>query len=461
MPNEHRRASYVLVVALVLCLCPRARAVKTSLQGALTLAGTWTDNPLNAASDGPVPPRADYALSVRPSLILSVGTPRVVQTLSGTFSGDFYLEHVSPNAYSGSFTWGGAFLTSKTTDLLTNASVSYSRLSATPVQDSSATPVTVQRPGSDGFINATLTESLKWEISPRLHLLQALGFISFNPINSNQASTLTLTPHLALEGVFRRDAFSGELLVSYIHFSEVHGPVTATDGTVDANALLTPERQILTTTLLSRWRHDFGHFWLTELGLGAIAIARIGGSNADWQPAANASLRYVHPAANLELAYLHSAPPDPIVAQVFASDSVVLRALVPLGAKSRVALSASAGYAHNATIDTDAGTTRSAAHVGLVDATLSWRPIDEITISTRYAYNVQSADSGAVDASNAVPIASFMRHTVIVSVAGLFPATAAVIVPGRRPMRVDASSESLIAEPHSEPEPHAEPEPSH
>src|SRR5262245_16180038 len=104
------------------------------LQGQLSTSGGYNSNVTNAPTNAnlstdPNAPRveADEFFDVRPSLVLTAGTPRALNRLAYAFSANLFLEHSNANSYSHALDWAGFFLLSPTTDLLVTANGSYAQ----------------------------------------------------------------------------------------------------------------------------------------------------------------------------------------------------------------------------------------------------------------------------------------------------------------------------------------------
>lgn len=302
--------------------------------------------------------------------------------------------------------------------------------------------------GGVTFIGATASEAFGWEVDPHWRLVETLAFNGYWPLDPRDSpDSYSLDGHLVAERSFRKDALGLDLRSAYSLYGEVRGPTAAPDGTAIPDGVVTPRQQVLINELTAKWRHDYGHFWNTELDAGVVETNRVeGGGTAIWQPAGRAALRYLHDYGQVDLSYAHTVQPNVLLGQTFAVDQVLLRGNVPLGRETHVVFDASLAYQYARQIDFDTGGDLSHTNVFLVDATLGYAPRKEIQVFARYQFFDQLGTVGDFD-----PQPSFLRHVVLVGIIGTYPGEAAATVPTRQALRVDRSDMTGIPAPHSEP----------
>src|SRR5262249_55486820 len=154
--------------------------------------------------------------------------------------------------------------------------------------------------------------------------------------------------------------------------------VALTDiGTPNSAAAGTPPQPTqLLTSLVFRWRHDLGNFWVSQLEAGVMEImrARDGGGRI-WQPTGAASIRYAKLFGQAELQYRHLAQANVFVGQTFITDQILLSGAIPLGSlRSPFSLSLGGGYSHGRLVDVNMGSLPNSVDLIEVDTALIWRP---------------------------------------------------------------------------------------
>jgi hypothetical protein len=449
-----RRACVVAAVAVWVAGPALARA-KTVVQGVAFASVGFTDNVLSL----PVPPPGattpgpdwDFFFQLRPSVVLTTGTPRAIQRLAYVFDANLFASHSEANSYTNRLEWAGFFLPTKATEVLVSAAVSEGRLNTFNLTTGSAQqPLQAVAPGGTTFVGATLLQSLNWELAQNWRSLQTLGFNAYVPIDPRLTpSSFEVDTHWGTDHGWKHDALGFDLRVDWVLYTEVRGPAPPVTGggVPTGNGVVSPQQQQIINALVLKWKHDFGHFWNTQAELGAVIDTPANGTGSSIvQPAALAAVRYLHPYSQVELNYAHTVQPNTIVGQTFAIDSVLLRVAVPFGEKSRVVGSASGGYQHGSVLDLVTGGTTSSVELILADATITWSPRREFNAYVRYQYFNQIGH-----ASDPAPQPSLSRQTVMLGITGAFPGEPAAVVPTREALRVDRSDATGIPEPHSQP----------
>ncbi len=428
-----------------------ARAQKLVLQGSVLADAGWTDNVLSVPANPPpgtAGPQQDGFAEIRPSLIFTANHPRVITRLAYTFDANLYFSHSEADSYSNRLDWTGFFLTSKTTELLTTLSVQEGRLNTFNFSTASATtPIQVTPAGGTTFVGASFQELFNWDITSKWRFSQSLGFNSYFPlVPRTSPDTYDLDTHWTADRAFKHDALAGDLRLDYSLYTQVRGPVLNADGSTNPDGVVTAQESQLILAPVGKWRHDYGHFWNSELDAGLIVVFPITQTGSpQLQPAAYAAIRYLHLYAQAELSYAHTVQPNAITAQTFALDQVALRGAIPFGLKSHVSLATSVGYQHGRILDFAGSGTLATVDLVLVDATVTWQPRPEVAVFARYQFFDQLGN-----ASDAVPEPTFARNTVMVGLIGTYPGAPAAVVPTRAALRVDRSDAVGIGEPHSE-----------
>jgi hypothetical protein len=438
-----RRAA-LLCVALLL---PATARAKMQLQGQVTASAGWTDNILSSPT-----PIADFLFELKPSLIFTAGVPRFVSRLAYIFTADLFATHSSANSYNHRVDWSAFATTSKSTDILLHLAFSEGRLNTLTLGTGSAlTTVTPLSNTTQEFAGLQANEAFTWDITSTWRFFQTIALNSYWPLNPRiTPDTYDLDQHLISERAWRHDAVALDLKVDFALFTQLNGNVPDVTGRA-VPGIVSPEQDVLVDALTIRWKHDYGHFWNTQIDIGVVESNLAHNTKSIiWQPAAFAAVRYLHPYGTAELTYTHLIAPNAIVASVFITDSAILRAALPLGhyEKTHLSFAASGGYQYAQGLDEVSGNTISHTHIALADATLSWMPRIEFSIYARYQFMDQIGNASGDDL---LPLPSFHKHTVMLGLTGTWPGEPAAVVPTRQALRVDRGDAITIPEPHSEP----------
>jgi len=438
-----RRAALLCVALLV----PASARAKDKLQLQLTVSAGWTDNILSTPN-----PIADFYFQLRPALVLTAGIPRFVTRLAYIFTADIYATHLDAFSYNNRLEWNSLVTTSKTTSMLLGLALTEGRLNTIATGLGSAlTPITPTANNSQIFASLQAAEQFAWDISQQWRLYQTLALITYWPINPrNTPDTYDLDQHIITERSWRHDALALDFKFDFAIYTQLYQYAPDMQGQA-MPGVVQPEQDVQVNGATLRWKHDFGHFWNTQLDFGVVESNLARGSHVIiWQPAAMAALRYLHPNGTAELSYTHMVAPNTIVAQTFISDQALLRLALPLGRpeKTHLALSASGGYQYAQGLDYAKGNDLSTTHIAIADATLSWMPRLEFSIYARYQFMDQFGNASGADPA---PLPSFHKHTVLIGATGTWPGEPAAVVPTREALRVDRGDAINIPEPHSEP----------
>jgi hypothetical protein len=449
----------LLVVAAAITSSARAQ-LKSSAQVVTAVSGGYTDNVLSVPPRDPnvpgsVGPQSDAFFQLRPGLIFTLAAPRTVQRLNCDFVADLYATHPNANSYSLRLEWLGYHQTSKVTELFVGASLTLGRTNTFNLgTDSANTPLSLTPAGGVTFLTAAVNESFAWDVTPQLRFLQTFRWSTYAPLDPKLTPlTFEVDMHLILERVFRRDALAVDLRNDHAHFHEVRDPT-------DPTRLISPTRDVLINSLVARWRHDYGHWWNTEIDAGVVEASLIASPTAVLvHPVALAAVRYLGDRGLAELSYQHNVLPNLIVGGTLLVDQVLLRGAVPFDRKRQVTLSSSVAYQYGRNIDFQSvnfPSTRavfiadvtSATHAILVDVTITYMPRREIALFARYQLYDQIGQTNL--ASN---LPSYVRNVIMIGVAGSYPGDPTAIVPSRPPLRVDRTDALTIPDTHTPEEP--------
>ncbi len=379
---------------------------RVMVRGAILASGGWTDNARSQPSSAPGGQQRDEFFDLQPGMIVAHETPTFVEQLGVRLTSSSYLENPEARAYAGRLDWGGFFELSPSSSILLGASGQIGRFNTFTTLDGAAgTPITALPPSGITFTTLGAQEQAAHDFSPAWRGLQGLEVNSFLPLSSGaaQPKSVSVDHRFGGERSYVRDALGFEIRNAYALYTAVAGSRA--------------QQAQLTESIVGRWRHELSREFGSQLDAGAAVVTRaddFGG--ALFLPVVTAMLRYTVDAGQAEASYSHAATANVFVGQTFVSDSGVLRLGLPLG-RSRFALSGSLGVSRGRAANTSDGTYGPAISVLVADAALSWAATPEVGVSLRYQLTDQHG--GAV-MDQLAP--SYLRSTVLLSIAAVYPA---------------------------------------
>lgn len=445
-----------VLAALVLALVAGAPAAAGPfLQGSVSLNGGWTDNGSGAPS-GTGGAATDVYGEIRPSLLLLTGTPRTVVRLGYSLTGALHLQS-ELDSYTNRIDAAAALAPAKTTTLFLFLSATEGPLLTQLTQaDPSGGQVMVLPSGNNVLLSTGAGASLHWEITPRWRLSTALAFSLVAPLTSpREPLNLVADGGVGFDHLWARDSLGAQARVAFADYGATHTPVTL----MNPSGIASPEQRAMTSSLTVRWRHDFGHFFTSNLAAGASGSFHADGSGQQWGATGSAALHYVHPIAQAALSYSHGVEPNAFTGQTYNVDTVSLRAGLPLGRRTQLMLSASTGYQH-ASVTGATGGNSGDVDVVMADVGLTWWPRPELSVGARYQLSDQFGSSNTMTVpTSATGSPSFLRNLVMVSLTVRYPSTPYPLAFPRIGVRVDGTDQAASTPAHAEPPPPAEPAP--
>lgn len=420
-----------VLLAIVLCAAPGGSArANTVLQGMATVEGGYNTNPLGQAIGRP-----DWFWDIRPGLRLTSLFDRGLFYAQYTFDATMYLHRSAASGYSNDFSVGTLLITSRTTQLTLSAGVLQSNVNnIQALQTSVSAPIVIVPAGTAQFVSPHASAGINWDITQAWRLSEVSTFTAFVPISEGLRQTYDINNVLLAGRSWRRDSLDLQLRVDYINFPEemVNGvSVAGSDQLLQA--------------LSTRWLHDFGSFFSTELQGGVLLAMRASdGGGRLWRPIARAALHYRREEGSADLAYEHAVEASIFSGATYDNDQVSLRIGIPLGRTTGVAFAASGAYMRSNVYNAFLGTLSGSSDVWLADATLSWSPWREMSFFARYSFTDQIGNP-----TDPSPIPSFMRHLVVAGVTIVYPAEAAAPVGFRGSVRADRADAVEVPALHS------------
>ncbi len=435
------------VAGVLLLLGPASARATPTVQGSVALSGGWSDNVgdlpigLAAATEGPA---GEFFGEVSPSITINSGSARLLQSLSYTLDLLGYL-HTSW-AYSNRLDWNLMYTASPRTQIVVGAygfegGVNTLTLGADPTNNQVGALPT----GLATILNFGASEGVRYEASPVWLLTEALMLFGNIPVDNSliMPAGVAVDPAFQAARVWKSDSVGGELRTTWVWF----GAQTDANGSV-----VTPAEQQLISRLQASWKHDFGHFFSTELGGGAIEVMRVDtGGGRFWDWAGLAGAHYVREQGQLDLVYTHGVEPSLLVGQTFDADQVYLRGAIPLARKVPLTLALSTGFMHARQIDTEVASTVGTVDDLLVDLLLSYAPNPEVALQLRYQLLYQLGSPADPTVAGSVDEPNYLRNTVMFTIVGHYPPGAPQAVPSHFAQRVDGADVPSIPAPHAPP----------
>jgi hypothetical protein len=191
-----------------------------------------------------------------------------------------------------------------------------------------------------------------------------------------------------------------------------------------------------------RVRRDLSQNWSAAVEAGVVALVPLEtGDQPVYQPIGAAELAYFPTWGSAGLAVRHSAAPNLFLAQNEVTDSAVINAALPLPFlrrsrfEPRMTFLTSTGAAHTRFINLADGSDLATFNVFHADAAVAYAPLENLTMSVRYQLVKQS---NAEVSDPALMMLGYVRHTVMFTFFGRWPARVASEMPVRGGIRVNS-----------------------
>lgn len=357
----------------------------------------------------------DFWAGVMPELsYLVLQDPRGLLRLTYAFTAIAHTR--DPAEIANRLTLASSYELSKSTTLVVSADVYQSSLSnylaTNPVLD---TAVMVLPTFNSRLITSSGSETLAWDVSPRVTLAQSLEAVYVT----------SLDPEVDIDNFFATAALSAERTWTFDGLG-----VDLRTGYASLHTAPLPEQRFVTLTGAPRWRHDYTPELSSSLSGGAsLVLSPDDGARTIVVPYARAALLYTLGPTSAELSYAGGTQPSALIGQMLRSHVVTLRGTTPLSERHRVFLGGSVGYLHGAIVDLRPD----AVPIDDFDAILgtgdlSWVATDWMQLFVRGLFTAQDG-AGATELS--------VREAVTLGIQFSTSAPDGIIVPLRLPQRVD------------------------
>jgi len=430
MPRPARSLALALVVAPVLAPT-RARADEFSLHALLTSQSAVTTNAFSLPDGGTssIDPSLNY--QIRPGVLLSYHTRRALHELSADagLDGNDLSSNVTLTFRGG---WRATYAVSPRSELEGGAAVSGGRVNAL----STSSPANMGGPGviptgQVDFYSADANQSISYELTPLWNARQS-AFARYLVTDADAVDTtgLELGVGLSADRVFKLTAIGFQAQGSFQRL-----------GTQPMGAPIDNRDQVDVRGTV-RLRRDLSEKWSAALEAGVVSLVPLeAGDKLFYQPIVAADLAYFPVWGSAGLALRHAVAPNLFLAQNEVTDSAVINAALPLpfiaGSRfdPKLTFLTSLGLAHTRFIDLTDGSNRAAFNVFYTDAALQYSPQPNLQLAVRYQF-VKQSDADTTNPDPTLAMLGYVRHTVMVSFAGRWPARLAAEMPVRSGIRV-------------------------
>jgi hypothetical protein len=418
-------------ILLAPAAAPPARA-DSELQGLITGTTGFTDNVLGApeqpADPDVLPPEFDAFVGVSPGLLFSMSGPRAVHRLSYLFEYTAYLNHDEANYYSNRVGWSFSYATTPRSEVITEIGVTQGKISSFDTRLPAGGDLNPGTGVPEEFVSAAIGEEFNYELTKVWLLRQTAGVSGMRPTADERARTLDAGLSLAGERAWRYDAASIGLRLGYT--ATLQPP---------AELMPPPDQHQLLAGVESRWRHDIGGFWTSELRLGLIELANLRdlGQNNGPLLSGGAILSHITPDRTLGVGYNRDARASLFVGGTVQVDEVSLFAVMPVKwLRDQLRLNAVVAYQYSRGVSFDDSAGAAPTHLVRGEAFLSYELSEALTMALRYDYTNQQTEG------DDPLLADFDRHNLTFTFGATYPSRPAGDLPWRRPLRVNRADQT-------------------
>jgi hypothetical protein len=435
-PNVRRIGRFIALASLG---TGPAYADHTSLH--VTAAGdvAVTDNLFSVSRDAN--PESDAYASIRPGLIGTWETPRMIQALAAEAE---ILEYATHNNTDPALLlrgrWDSLWLIGPRSEFGLGGDASTGRVAALTTNAAADQANVIVTPGGDAEVrNANAAQRLSWQ-STKATRTSETAYAHWGATTDNAAMPTTTDSvdtglNFGFDRIWQQDDLGLEVGGSYVKL-ELVAPVGA--GATQASRY----DQELNPHATVQWRHDYSKRWSTSLGGGVVYVNPFGTdkynpgrppSKATAAPVFNATLAYTGDWGGAVLTVSRAVAPNLLIAQNTVNEGAFLRMSLPLpwlelSSRSNPHFTAvgTFGVARTQLIDPDTAQLQGAFDLVRTDAALQYRPRPSITYALRYEFAYQHGDT-----VGAMIEPSYFRNTVYFEFSFRYPEVLATQVPRR------------------------------
>lgn len=425
-------------VAVASMLVAGVARADTSLHVSASGNVAVTDNVFSVSRDAN--PESDLYTTVRPGLIGTWETPRMIQNLALEAE---ILEYATHGNTDPSLTlrgrWDSLWLLGPRSELGLGGDVADGRVTALNARNSAdQTAVIVTPSGNSDVRSADANQRLSWQSTRETRTSENAyarwGATTDNAMAPTTTDSLDTGISVGFDRLFSHDDIGLELGGSYVRL-ELVAPVGMGS---------TPSRlvQQLNPHATASWRHDYTKRWSSSLGGGVVYVNPFGtdkydptrpAGTASPAPVFNATLAYTADWGFATLTGARAVSPNLLIAQNTVDTGAYLRMSLPLPwlelssrSEPRYTAVGSLGVADTQLIDPQSSALAGSFELVHVDLALQYRPRPSMTYALRYEFAYQHGDMVA-----ALVEPSFFRNTVYFEFQFRYPGVLAVSVPRR------------------------------
>jgi hypothetical protein len=424
------------IAFVTLLLASEAHADHTSVHVTASGDVAVTDNVFSVPRDSN--PESDAYTQVRPGVLFTWETPRMIQVLEADAE---VLEYATHNNTDPSFTlagrWEALFLPTPRSQLGLGADASNGHLNALTARNTpDQTSVNVVPAGSAEVRNADATEFLSWQATKETRTNQQ-AYVRWAATNDDAVMPTTTDSvevglGLGFDRTFTRDDFGLQVGGSALRLERI-APAGSTAGSrLD---------QQLNPTATGSWRHDYTKHWSTSLSAGLVYVNPYGTDphnpmamdrRAAAYPVYGGTLAYTDVWGGATLTAARGVSPNLYIAQNTVSDGVTAKILLPMpwldsrprnGDPLFTALG-SLGVERTQLVDPDTSDLQGSFQLARADIGLQWQPRASVKYTLRYEFVYQHGDAIA---SAITP--SYYRNSLFFEFAFRYPEIVATQVP--------------------------------
>ncbi len=398
-----------------------------------------TDNLFSVSSDGNR--EADIYTQVRPGVLGTWETPRMVQTLAAEAEVLEYANH-SPGDPSLTLRgrWEALFLPTPRTDLGMGAGASTGRAnSLTSRSAADQGTIAIAPAGSSEVRQANAQQRLAWQATKSTRTSEQ-AFVRWAATNDDLAMPTT-TNSVEVGATFGFDRQFAENGVGL----EVGGSLLRLERIAPAGQVGEPSRldRQLNPHATASWRHDYSRAWSSQVTAGIVYVNPYG--TDPHNPTATDRTAQPYPVFSVTGAYTdvwggatltagRSVTPNLFIAQNTVNEEAVARLQLPLHALDssprardpQWALRGTVGFDRSQLIDNTTALVQGSFDVARADVALQWHPAPSQTYALRYEFLYQHGDTIGTLVSP-----TFYRNTVFFEFSFRYPELLATQVPRR------------------------------
>jgi hypothetical protein len=415
---DRARLAGASAAALLVALSGAAHA-QLAEQVYANASGGATSNALSAPDNMPALIQPDEFTAVRAGLQATYIGRRSDQTLAYAYAGTFYATYQGGDMQNHDLGWRFHTAPTGTTDLRVVADASYSHLSAmNPLAASSA--VTPPNPsmmttgampaGAASFVGLSAGTIGSYQPNGRYTWGEYTTLSEILPVgDSTLARSFSVAQNLHFDRNWGVNAFTTDLLLSFLDASAVTAPATATTP-----ATSKPANEAGGAQIIAGWKRDYSAHLQGMAGAGALFTKSFSGSGFTVVPAAQATVHYQRGIALAQASLAQGAQSNQLLGQYLVTDVLSAGLYLSLDKLERFHV-AGFGSAQHASLISN-GSLSTAADLLVADVGLSYRPLQWSFVVSLY-YNYQDQIGYTV---NGVGTPSLHRQLVLLTVTGVW-----------------------------------------